>query len=249
MKNISEYERFFAFGCSFTDYRWPTWADIIGNQIDLYYNFGGAAHSNSLIARSVIRANLLHNFTENDLIIIQWTDILRDEYYTNGIFRGTGNILHNTIFDTEIELENMAAAYYQRDYEYISMINENLILKNLEFNFISMSRFLSAESSLPFDVNQISPYRKFQSVPNFLEECFQGDWNNSNSVQIYDGKETIVDRHPDCVEHLDFVVKIWPSLIDKMLALDYINQYQGILSKGLDITRQGHIHDKTKRMN
>ena len=163
MKNISEYERFFAFGCSFTDYRWPTWADIIGNQIDLYYNFGGAAHSNSLIARSVIRANLLHNFTENDLIIIQWTDILRDEYYTNGIFRGTGNILHNTIFDTEIELENMAAAYYQRDYEYISMINENLILKNLEFNFISMSRFLSAESSLPFDVNQISPYRKFQS--------------------------------------------------------------------------------------
>jgi len=32
--------RLFAFGCSFTQYKWPTWADILGKSFDLSYNLG-----------------------------------------------------------------------------------------------------------------------------------------------------------------------------------------------------------------
>lgn len=37
-------KRFFAFGCSYTSYHWPTWADYVGMspEFDEAYNFGMA---------------------------------------------------------------------------------------------------------------------------------------------------------------------------------------------------------------
>jgi hypothetical protein len=31
-------KRLYTFGCSFTKYKWPTWADFIGNQFEIYEN-------------------------------------------------------------------------------------------------------------------------------------------------------------------------------------------------------------------
>ena len=35
---LQKYNRFFSFGCSFTQYHWPTWANVIGMHFD-YDNF------------------------------------------------------------------------------------------------------------------------------------------------------------------------------------------------------------------
>lgn len=32
--------RLFTFGCSFTKFFWPTWADILGQEFDYYENWG-----------------------------------------------------------------------------------------------------------------------------------------------------------------------------------------------------------------
>jgi hypothetical protein len=44
--DVHKYKRFFAFGRSFTDYLWPTWADIIGREIPYYENWGHGAAGN-----------------------------------------------------------------------------------------------------------------------------------------------------------------------------------------------------------
>ena len=44
------YSRFFAFGCSFTSYYWPTWADIIGQEFsDRYYNLAMCGAGNEFM--------------------------------------------------------------------------------------------------------------------------------------------------------------------------------------------------------
>lgn len=38
--------RLFAFGCSFTHYKWPTWADIVARDFKVYENWGRGGAGN-----------------------------------------------------------------------------------------------------------------------------------------------------------------------------------------------------------
>jgi len=76
--------RLFTFGCSFTNYDWPTWADILGRKFSYYENWGNAGGGNQYIFNSVIEANLRNKFTADDTIIIMWTSVTRNDSYSKG---------------------------------------------------------------------------------------------------------------------------------------------------------------------
>jgi|AntAceMinimDraft_13_1070369.scaffolds.fasta_scaffold08048_3 hypothetical protein len=78
-----KYKRFFAFGCSFTWYYWPTWADIIGREIPYYENWGRGGAGNQFIFNSLIECNLRNKFTEDDLVIVMWTSCSREDRYVD----------------------------------------------------------------------------------------------------------------------------------------------------------------------
>ena len=78
-----KYKRFFAFGCSFTNYFWPTWADIIGQDIPYYENWGEGGGGNHFIFNSVVEADTRHNFNSDDLIIIMWSSASREDRYND----------------------------------------------------------------------------------------------------------------------------------------------------------------------
>jgi hypothetical protein len=50
--DYTKYKRVFAFGCSFTGYKYPTWANIMGKHISQaeFYNFGRSGGGNVFIA-------------------------------------------------------------------------------------------------------------------------------------------------------------------------------------------------------
>lgn len=76
------YNRFFAFGCSFTKLFWPTWADLLGSISLEYYNYGKEGAGNSFITNEIVKANLLHSFNKDDLVIVMWSTFFRlDRYY------------------------------------------------------------------------------------------------------------------------------------------------------------------------
>jgi len=76
-------KRIFAFGCSFTKYHYPTWADIIiSNGIyDESYNMGRSGAGNQYIVTKLWEANALYNFCETDTILIGWTYFGREDRY------------------------------------------------------------------------------------------------------------------------------------------------------------------------
>ena len=72
-----KYKRLFTFGCSFTSYLWPTWADILGLEFTSANNWGHSGLGNRAIAERVAEAHAHFNFTKDDVIIVQWTKIGR----------------------------------------------------------------------------------------------------------------------------------------------------------------------------
>ena len=71
--------RFFAFGCSFTEHCWPTWANSLGeilrrsDAVQYTYNFGASGSSNKCIAHTVMLARAVHNIDAEDYVYVQWT--------------------------------------------------------------------------------------------------------------------------------------------------------------------------------
>jgi len=104
-------KRLFSIGCSFTNYAWPTWADMLGNHFDHYENWAFAGLGNTAIAERLAELHARENLTQNDTVVIQWTSHLRHDWHTNDqrheVAKGIGwktsgsifNYINQDIFD------------------------------------------------------------------------------------------------------------------------------------------------------
>jgi hypothetical protein len=93
------YNRFFTFGCSFTSYYWPTWADIIGQEFgDNFYNLAMCGAGNEFMFHRLTEAHARYNITKDDLVIICWTNFAREDRYLKGKWRSAGNMSTQTVY-------------------------------------------------------------------------------------------------------------------------------------------------------
>jgi len=118
--------RLFTFGCSFTEYDWPTWADLIGHTLHQdgyeYYNFGLAGTGNYYILASMIKANNDFKFTDTDIIMVMWSSWTREDRLlpnnNNTVgWTNAGNLL-NSSFYTQHFIEK----YWSMDHDIIKNI-------------------------------------------------------------------------------------------------------------------------------
>ena len=80
------------FGCSFTDYSWPTWSDIMALDLDCEYeNWAIGGGGNQQIARRVLYRDQEFGWHDTDLVMIQWTSITREDrfYSTRWVSQGS----------------------------------------------------------------------------------------------------------------------------------------------------------------
>lgn len=74
-------KKLFTFGCSFTNYNWPSWADLLGVEYGgFYYNWGYAGLGNRAIAERLAECHARMNITKDDTVIIQWSSAIRHDY-------------------------------------------------------------------------------------------------------------------------------------------------------------------------
>ena len=71
--------RIFTFGCSFTKYNWPTWADLLSNRY-LVFNWGLPGVGNRAIVERLAEAYAYQKISSDDIVIIQWSHIYRHDY-------------------------------------------------------------------------------------------------------------------------------------------------------------------------
>jgi hypothetical protein len=87
--------RIFTFGCSFTQYCWPTWADIIAYDQGIEYcNYALAGLGNVGIFHRLLEADLIHKFKDDDQIYILWSSWSREDRIKDGNWLPNGSVLN-----------------------------------------------------------------------------------------------------------------------------------------------------------
>lgn len=151
--DLLKYKRLFVFGCSFTNYRWPTWADILHKEMpnSEFFNFGQAGAGNLFIAASIMEANERYKFTETDLIIPQWSTYFREDKYIEKEWITPGNIFAQ--HDAPDEAFALALAsirgYLIRDMALITSVRYSLSAWPCDSIMLSS---IIADSEMPRDI-------------------------------------------------------------------------------------------------
>lgn len=97
----TKYKRVFAFGCSFTKYIYPTWANIIHYQIpnSEFYNFGKPGMGNLAISCRIAEANTRFKFNETDLVMVMYSTMYREDRWHDGTWQAHGNVFSQSYYD------------------------------------------------------------------------------------------------------------------------------------------------------
>lgn len=220
-------KRLFSFGCSFTKFFWSTWPEIIAYDLDIpLYNYGQSGAGNQYIANMVCQADNLYNFTEDDLIIVSWTNVAREDRWVDSQWITPGNIYSQGIYDQSfVEKWADPLGYLIRDLASIKLVKNFLDHKKCQFHFFSMcdiayqfnqnSTIDIVPDHLKYKYSEI--LSQYENIINFiLPSFFRILWNNDlvkNKFDIEESQGYILfkDGHPYPEEHFKFLKIVFPE--------------------------------------
>lgn len=181
--------RLFTFGCSFTQYCWPTWADILSREFAEFENWGECGGGNQFIFNSLIECNLKNKLQQTDTVIIMWTNIYRQDNYSNGKWSNGGNLL--TLGD--ISLLSDTQGLLLRD---LAVINAAMLLLDsigCSYQFHIMVPIDQIDQyniiKSPTDVNLTDILTLYKSTidkikPSVYEIMYHYDWYSLPTVNL-----------------------------------------------------------------
>ena len=220
-----KYKRFFAFGCSYTEYFWPTWPDIIGQEIPYYENWGNAGAGNQFTFNSLIECNKRNKFTADDLIIVMWTSSAREDRYVNNQWTSAAGEDRREIYGDAWmkKYGNEGKGLMIRDLATIEATH--IILNSLDSDWFNIC-------SLPlvrFDLE-----RGDQDVKNGLVNYDDLKYRWLNQQCILAKGEDYRDVYLSDVEVVNFYKDLFPSMHEPM--------YMEVNAKGVVRPNFGDVH-------
>lgn len=131
----SNNKRLFTFGCSFTDYDWPTWANILSvdAQFTEFQNWGWEGGGNHLVLYSLNECIARNNINKNDTVGIMWTSISRDDRYIRHKWEGRGTVYKDNELRDYVENFTDPDDYYLKTVNIISIVKK--LLDNIGCNY------------------------------------------------------------------------------------------------------------------
>jgi hypothetical protein len=206
--------RLFTFGCSFTRFFWPTWADILGREFYQHINDGQVGAGNLYIFIKLITAIQQHNINKDDTVAIMWTNVLREDRFINGQWHTYGHIYNNDFFSPEfIEKYVDERGCFERDLPLIHAAQMLLDSIGCRHHILSMVDITNPEQYKHKDPTQdishlMSLYHHTLSriKPSVHKVIFNYDWDSRPIPRF-----KVRNLHPYPLEHLEFLEKVLPE--------------------------------------
>jgi len=208
----SKYKRFFSFGCSFTAYMWPTWADIIAKEIPNadFYNVGKSGAGNPYISYKIAEFNNKFKFCETDLIMVMYSTYCREDRWTTdmGWICG-GNIFNNKYYpDSWVKEFADERGYLIRDAAIIDMTNTYLNTLSatcytmLSVPFVTNADSCDNSSRSPDDIRAVyeNTFNKFP--PSLFELELRNSWKELELHYLFK------DGHPSTIRYYNYLKKL-----------------------------------------
>ena len=211
----TEYNRLFTFGCSFTDYHWITWADIVAAYLDIEsYNFGMPGSNITGIAWTILQADRKYKFTPKDCIMVEWTNIGRDYRLVKDYDYVTVETFYHTDRDTFCDLTGDLRHVFsnlQQMYTIEKAFNINSVHMVNSQNYLDMIIEALYKTHKSDVEHMCEMYAELLNKPNFVDTVFDGAFNfNKNKYDIQ-------DDHPLPNEHYAFCNKIFGISLNQSL--------------------------------
>lgn len=259
--DTKKYKRFFAFGCSFTHYFWPTWADIIGREIPHYENWGRGSAGNQFIFNSIIECNLRNKFNEDDLVIVMWSSCSREDRYLNGDWvlaatdnrddvygkiwmdkfgkEGKGNMIRDFASISAIHqiLENGKTDWINFNGPPLIRFNINKALTDINKKIITLEeiekKWVSLQKDLSLGKDIVDYYIEGEDVIDLYRDIF-GKIKEPllDSILKNPNRPNLGDKHPTPNEALTYINENLPNSLNAVEYAEYwTNQIYKIKTK------------------
>jgi hypothetical protein len=248
--------RLFTFGCSFTRYNWPTWADILGRKFSYYENWAQHGGGNQYIFNSLVEANQRNKFIKDDTVIIMWSGTDREDRYINGNWKTPGDVHRNRDYYSLDYLKKYAdvQGYLIRDIATITATKDLLNYWGVNYHFLSLTPLTNMLDDKEDYEDIYKLYsRTFESIcPSVFEIIYDRDWfsrkNGHNLINII----PTIDKIDEIIQ--DQIRKEYESLMgsDWPIFEEYTNKKlinNSIIKKELKNfnTRANTIKSQTKK--
>jgi hypothetical protein len=251
--DTKKYKRFFAFGCSFTNYIWLTWADIIGKEIEIYENWAEQSSGNYFIFNSFIEADARYDFNENDLVIIFWTTKEREDRYHNNQWIHATTQSQKKIYGNKWfkKFSLDYRSYLIRDLSYMKSVQTILKHKKCDWANFCWNEFVNSETlrttfkTSKDKTSMIQLWKKNckeiyngGEIPAFIDDrdvikLYQDVFINIDAVYKWFKDENIDtrvvpnnDTHPTPMEALEFLDWVWPNNNISVETREYVKQWE-----------------------
>jgi hypothetical protein len=205
----ARYNRFFTFGCSFTNYMWPTWADIVSKEIPnaRFYNFGLSGSGNPLISYRIAEANSRFKFTDTDLVMVMFTSYTREDRWVEDRWLRDGNVYVSRRYgDDWLKKFANEKGYLIRDAAVINLTMTYLdSLPSDKYCMLSTPFLTNGEmyddtSFPPTDILDVYNDTFSRFKPSLAETVFRNEYLNDD----YKFK----DGHPSTIRYYNYLNKI-----------------------------------------
>lgn len=252
----TEYNRLFTFGCSFTDYYWITWADIVAAYLDIEsYNFARMGSNTHAIAFSILQADRKYKFTDKDCIIVEWTAIGRDFNITknndinicinNSVYTGNRDTFGSTSGSLNHVFSNVQHMYtIEKAFNIISVHMAN----NKEYFYNVIDAIYGKNKDQIEKIFEL--YKDLLAKPNFFDTVLESNW------QYNIKKYNISDNHPLPKEHSEFckkVFNVYPNAdlqekieLSNTVIVNKLSGRHARLKKLANMTNYRHLHFPNK---
>lgn len=137
--DLSKYKRFVAIGCSFTRYRWASWADLLASEMPQaeYINVGRSGAGNTYIMTALHQLKNKLQLNSDDLVGIMWSTYCREDRLLDGNWSTPGNIYTQGDYDEQFVQKFADFDWYMlRDTALISTTMQSL--QTAEFDCFAM---------------------------------------------------------------------------------------------------------------
>lgn len=229
--------RIFIFGCSFTSYAWPSWADILIKNADVEgYNFGWGGLGNCGIYNRLLQADIHYKFTPEDIVITQWTSFDReDRLDAEGNWLACGSVFNAYPWYDIAYIKKYVNITDLLTKNYTSIISANRMfpnIKNLRIElFFNHALYNNPGTELwePFIHKQDKKYNPMR-IYNFYKNDMPTD------VVKYPQEFSMYgfDQHPDILSHLKFAKSYSEDVLNipmKSNTIEYYNKLHNKISK------------------
>lgn len=248
-------KRFFSFGCSFTQYwRWPTWADAVGQQAEYFENWGICGGGNAQILYNLMECNQRHCLDQNDTVMIMWTNTSREDRYVYDRWIEGGNIYWsagNQIPPEYVRRFACERGYLIRDLAIISATKNVLDHIGCQYRFFSMVPLNQSNRDNQLGEDPQNTYR-LEDVydvykgmldcisPSVLDTVFDGSWFSGLGLpDDFDPKRR--DFHPTPLEHLKYLNRVAPDIEIKPETQKWMEEWQRSIATKSQVWRSDHL--------